>query len=91
MHGAIWQRLENTEEPYALPDDDQLTLASYVAADPVDIYLEHPGLGASLPEMPLFLRPDRYVNVPLETTYQQAYRSMPALWRDVLEQPTTFA
>jgi hypothetical protein len=86
MHGAIWQRLEKTEDPYDLPEDDPLTLASYVAAEPVDIYLEHPAVGASLPEMPLFLRPDRYINVPLETTYQEAFRSMPAFWRDVLEQ-----
>jgi hypothetical protein len=91
MHGVIWQRLEKTEEPYDLPDDDPLTLASYVAADPVDIYLEHPTVGASLREMPLFLRPDRYINVPLETTYQEAYRSMPAFWRDVLEQPVSNA
>jgi hypothetical protein len=91
MHGATWQRLENTEEPYDLPEDDPLTLASYVAAEPVDIYLEHPALGASLPEMPLFLRADRYINVPLETTYQEAYRSMPAFWRNVLEQPMTNA
>jgi hypothetical protein len=85
MHGAIWQRLEKTEEPYDLPEDDPLTLASYVAAEPVDIYLEHPAIGASLAEMPLFLRPDRYINVPLDTTYQEAYRSMPAFWRDVLD------
>jgi hypothetical protein len=35
--------------------------------------------------MPLFLRPDRYVNVPLESTYQAAYRGLPAFWQDVLE------
>jgi len=27
----------------------------------------------------------RYVNVPLESTYGEAYRGMPAFWRDVLE------
>jgi hypothetical protein len=91
MHGAIWQRLEKTEEPYDLPEDDPLTLASYVAAEPVDIYLEHPAVGDSLPEMPLFFRPDRYIYVPLEATYQEAYRSMPAFWRDVLEQPKSDA
>jgi hypothetical protein len=78
--------LEKTEEPYDLPEGDPLTLASYVATEPVDIYLEHPAVGASLPEMPLFLRPDRYINVPLEATYQEAYRSLPEFWRDVLEQ-----
>ncbi len=35
--------------------------------------------------MPLFLNPDRYVNVPLEATYLAAYRGMPAFWREVLE------
>ncbi|MFI5378991.1 MAG: hypothetical protein ACHRHE_06830 [Tepidisphaerales bacterium] len=35
--------------------------------------------------MPLFLRPDRYINVPLESTYREAYAGMPAFWRDVLE------
>jgi hypothetical protein len=42
--------------------------------------------------MALFLRPDRYVQVPLEPTYQAAFRGMPAFWRDVLEgrPPQTF-
>jgi hypothetical protein len=35
--------------------------------------------------MALFLRPDRYVDVPLEATYQEAYTGMPSFWRDVLE------
>jgi hypothetical protein len=35
--------------------------------------------------MPLVLRPDRYVDMPLEATYQSAYRGMPAFWRDILE------
>jgi hypothetical protein len=51
----------------------------------VDIYLEHLAVGAVLPDMPLFLCPDRYVSVPLEATYQIAYRGMPAFWRDALE------
>jgi hypothetical protein len=85
IHGAIWQRLEKTEESYDLPEDDPLTLASYRASDPVEIYLEHPPLSAELPEMPLFLRPDRYINVPLEPSYQEAFRTMPEFWRNVLE------
>ena len=30
--------------------------------------------------------PDRYVTAPLEATYQDAYRGMPAYWRRVLEE-----
>ena len=55
----------------------------------MEVYLEHLAVGTALPEMPLFLRPDRYVNVPLESTYQAAYRGLPAFWREVLEAPTT--
>jgi len=46
---------------------------------------EHFAIGSPLAEMPLFMRPDRHINVPLEPTYQAAYRGMPAFWRDVLE------
>jgi hypothetical protein len=85
MHGAIVQRLAQSDEPYDIPEDEPLTLASYAAGPKVEVYLEHVAVGAALPEMPLFLRPDRYVNVPLESTYQASYRGLPAFWRDVLE------
>lgn len=88
MHGVIRQRLEQSEEPYDLPAGEPLTLASYAAGPPVDAYLEHLAVGAALPDMPLFLHADRYVNVPLEATYQAAYRGMPAFWRQALEGPT---
>ena len=87
MHGVIIQELESLAEPYELPRNEPLTLASYSAGPPVEIYLEHLAVGGNLPDMPLFLTPDRYVNVPLEATYQSAYRGMPAFWREVLEQP----
>ena len=86
MHGAVWQRLENTEEPYDLPAGNPRTLASYVVADTVEIYLEHPHVCTPLHGMPLFIRPDRYVTVPLEATYLEAYRTMPEFWRNVLEE-----
>lgn len=43
------------------------------------------GVGDVLPDMPLFLYEDRYVNVPLERAYLEAYRGMPSFWREVLE------
>lgn len=85
MHGVILQRLEQSDEPYDLPADEPLTLASYAAGEGVDMFVEHVAVGAPLPEMALFLRPDRYIEVPLEQTYQAAYQGMPAFWRDVLE------
>lgn len=85
MHGIIEQRLDSFEETYDLPAEEPLTLASYIAGSSIEVYLEHLAIGATLPDMPLFLRPDRYINLPLEATYQEAYRGVPGFWRDVLE------
>lgn len=89
MHGAIQQRLEPEGESYDLPADAPLTLASYAAGPGVEMYIEHLAIGAPLPDMPLFLSPDRYVNVTLEQTSAAAYAGMPRFWRDVLEGRTT--
>lgn len=82
----MFQALEDSDQRYDLPGEEPLTLASYVADSPVrvDAYVEHLAVGTALAEMPLFLNPERYVNVPLEATYQAAYRGLPALWRQVL-------
>jgi hypothetical protein len=88
MHGFILQQLEQSDERYDVPADEPATLASYAAGPVVEIYVEHVAVGALLPEMALFLRPDRYINVPLEPTYQAAYSSMPGFWRGVLERGT---
>lgn len=91
LHGAIMQRLARADDPPDAPDDrppadEPLTSAAYAAGRPfVDAYVEYFAVGAELPEMPLFLNPDRYVKVPLEQTYQAAYGGMPRYWRDVLE------
>ncbi len=85
IHGIMLQQFDQYDTTYDLPADEPLTLASYVAGPRVEIYLEHFAVGAALPDMPLFLRPDRYVNVPLETTSEAAYQGLPAIWRDVLD------
>ena len=90
MHGAVRRRLGQPEESYDLPAAEPLTLASYVAGARVDIYVEPLAVGAVLPEMPLFLTPQRYVDLPLESTYQAAYQGMPAFWRGVLEGKPAF-
>ena len=86
MHTAIRQRLDDQETIDAPPPGEPLTLASYVAGERIEIFLEYMAIGASVPQMPLFLQSDRYINVPLAETYDAAYRGMPAFWRNVLEQ-----
>jgi hypothetical protein len=51
----------------------------------VTAYVEPVAIGEALIEMPLFLAHEWYINVPLEPTYQAAYRGVPKRCRDVLE------
>jgi len=85
IHEVIWDAYR--DEPNAPPPDKPLTLASYVAARLPEAYLEFVAVGDALPAMPLFLDQDAYVTVPLESTYEAAYRGVPEIWRDVLEGP----
>ncbi len=85
MHGALWA--EVCDEPYVAPPDQPLTLAAYAAGRPITAYVEPVAVGQVLPDMPLFLDPTWYVNVPLETTYQPAAQGLPLRWRGVLEGP----
>ncbi len=82
IHGAVWG--EDCPTAYALPDDKPLTCVSYIGGAAAEAFIEFAGFGDVLPDMPLFLRPDMYVKVPLETTYQSAWEGMPAYWREVL-------
>jgi len=44
-------------------------------------------VGDSLPEMPIFLKPDFYVPAPLEATYQSSWSRFPAAMKRLLEPP----
>jgi hypothetical protein len=84
LHSSLWSRFD-PDDGYDLPDERALTLASYVAASPVRAYVDHLLVNQPLPAVPLFLADDRYVDVPLESSYQAAYRGMPEYWRQVIE------
>lgn len=88
IHGAIWPKLGG--KPYTAPSDRPLTFAAYEVADEdaglgPRCYVEPSVAGEPLPEMPLFLSRDHYVNVPLEPCYQTAFRNVPPQFRAVLE------
>jgi hypothetical protein len=83
IHGAIWEEISN--EPFELPVGEPLTLAAYSAGPVKQAWVEPTAVGRMLIDMPLFLEPEYYVNVPLEATYQAAYRGVPRRWKQVLE------
>jgi hypothetical protein len=84
IHGAVWAHYDT--KAYSPPDDGPLTLAAYVGqpGDP-EAFVEPVAVGQDLPDMPLFLCPERYVYVPLEATYLSALRELPAFVREELE------
>lgn len=83
IHGEIWKYYDSDD--YDLPADMPLTLASYAADEGPKAYIEHAAVGDPLHAMPLFLDRGRYINLPLEETYQTAWRGVPGVWRAVIE------
>lgn len=79
----IWDRLR--DEDFELPPDKPLTLAAYAAGTEIVAYIELVAVGDILPDRPIFLTPDSYVNCPLEATYQTAWSVFPAVLKAPLE------
>lgn len=88
MHAAIWESWY--ESKYALPKDKPLTLCSFESRrhEPVEAWIEHLAAGDTMIDMPLFLREDFYVNVPLQATYDQSFLGVPEVFRAMLEKPS---
>jgi hypothetical protein len=87
VHAAVWEELCGGD--YAALPGKPLTLVSYDAGYPPTAYVEPVTVRDALPDVPLFLAHGWYVNVPLEATYQAAYRGVPQRWKAVLEAPAT--
>ena len=85
IHKVIWDEIH--EEPFELTPDKSLTLASYSAGLERVAYVEPVAVGDVLPEMPLFLEPEKYVPAPLESTYQTAWAVYPAPLKEALLAP----
>ncbi len=85
IHGVIWGEI--SDDAFTAPPDKPLTLAAYSAGPIKRAFVEPVAVGDVLPDMPLFLEPEAYVNVPLEATYQAAWKGVPWKWKRELEVP----
>lgn len=83
LHPLIWEYFQ--DDGFTLPESKPLTLASYCAGVPITGYVEPFGVGDALKDMPIFLTEDRYVNVPLEATYQASWQVYPKVLKPLLE------
>ena len=87
MHAAFWSHLGGGGR--GVTPDRPFGLSSYRADRTPQAYFQPAGLGDALPDMPLFLTPNHYVNVPLAATYLAAWRGVPRRWKEVLEGPAS--
>jgi hypothetical protein len=83
MHAAIWEEFDGRYAPDLLKP---LTPAAYNAKPRITCYVDPLAVGDPLPDLPLFLTEDQYVNLPGEATYIGAYKGVPQIWRSVIEQ-----
>jgi hypothetical protein len=83
IHRAVWDEL--TDNDFTLPAGRPLTAVAYIGGPCQEAFIEPFAVGQPVPEMPLFLKDEEYVPLPLEATYQRAWEDVPAYWRAVLE------
>lgn len=87
LHAVVWREI--SDETFELPPGEPLTLVAYNAGPRKIAYIEPTAVGRKLLDMPLFLTPEAYINVPLEATYHSAYLGVPRKWREILNGPPT--
>jgi hypothetical protein len=79
IHREFW-----TEGTPTVTADEPLSVSAYRAGPVPKAYFSPLAVGATLPDMPLFLTTERYINVPLEATYLAAWKGVPQRWKRVL-------
>lgn len=83
INSFIWEYIDDWV--WELPAGHPCSMAAFCATSPWRAYIEPVKFGQPLIDMPLFLMPEHYINVPLESTYMAAYRGVPRRWRRVIE------
>ena len=60
------------------------TVASYDSGGDTTVCVDPVTVGDLLPDVPLFLAPSWYVNIPLEATYRTSWEAVPQSIRDLV-------
>jgi hypothetical protein len=85
LHARFWEDYSGKSDSPGVTDDQPFGLMAYRSVLVPTAYFEPFAIGDSLIDMPLFFTPDKYVNVPLEATYQEVFRRMPQRWKSVIQ------
>ena len=84
VHARFWEDSFGVVAP-GVDSEYPLGMVAYCSGLRPVAYFEPFATGNALIDMPIFLTPDRYVNVPLERTYMEAWQGVPRRWRQVID------
>ncbi len=82
LGGAIWSALEGDDYPFS--QDRPLAADAFRSGDVFDLYANPLAVGGELPDIPLFLDDERYIDLPLSSTYLTAFQSIAGSDRELL-------
>jgi hypothetical protein len=82
IHGIILNEIG--PQDYVLAGERRLTAVSYIGGAVVEAFVAHFNVGEPIPDMPLFLTRENYVQVPLEAAYLAAWEDVPLRYQEVL-------
>jgi hypothetical protein len=80
---VTWERMDDAVNDRPSEERNRIEADEFDAH--VRGYIESLAVGDELPDMPLFLEPEAYIDVPLERTYMAAWEAVPLRWRRVIE------
>ncbi len=84
VHARFWRDHFGDDTAPGVTAEYPLGLSAYRSDLSPTAYFEPTAVGNTLIDMPAFLTPDVYVNVPLEVTYEHAWKGVPKRWKEVI-------
>ena len=83
VHQLIWNEID--DQAFNMPKGKDRLLVSYQSGPEKVAYIEPLSVGESMPDMPLFLTSRLHVKVPLQSTYQITWETLPQALKDAVE------
>jgi hypothetical protein len=75
---------EKIERPYKATRKQPLCLMSYECDDTLRAYVEPLAVGDRMLDMPIYLEPEEYIDVPLQDTYDASWKIVPDYWQEIV-------
>lgn len=85
LGGAIWTAVSGSDYPFTT--DKPLAADSFQAGRVVELYANALAVGDGVPDVPLFLSEEIYIDLPLAVTYAEVFASIAPDDRELLSRP----